>query len=52
MHFQTFFGGANLAIAKRLLLHTDPSVTGHTAEWASPKDQRAWFSDISGVIIK
>ena len=24
---------------------------GHTEDWASPKDQRAWFADISGAII-
>ncbi|KAJ7464742.1 polysaccharide lyase family 14 protein [Mycena galericulata] len=24
---------------------------GHTDDWASPKDQRAWFADLSGVII-
>ncbi|KAF6748692.1 polysaccharide lyase family 14 protein [Ephemerocybe angulata] len=24
---------------------------GHTPEWASPKDQRAWFADITGVIV-
>ncbi|KAJ7464745.1 polysaccharide lyase family 14 protein [Mycena galericulata] len=25
---------------------------GHTDDWASPKDQRAWFADLSGVIIE
>ncbi|KAJ7617452.1 polysaccharide lyase family 14 protein [Mycena polygramma] len=24
---------------------------GHTDEWASPKDQRAWFADLTGVVI-
>ncbi|KAJ6583931.1 polysaccharide lyase family 14 protein [Mycena vulgaris] len=25
---------------------------GHKDDWASPKDQRAWFTDLSGVIIE
>ncbi|TFK33788.1 hypothetical protein BDQ12DRAFT_707183 [Crucibulum laeve] len=25
---------------------------GSTAEWASPKEQKAWFADLTGVIIK
>ncbi|KAJ7069302.1 polysaccharide lyase family 14 protein [Mycena amicta] len=25
---------------------------GHTAEWASPKDQRAWFADVTGAIVE
>lgn len=25
---------------------------GHSPEWASPKDQRAWFANISGAILK
>ncbi|KAJ7845417.1 polysaccharide lyase family 14 protein [Mycena olivaceomarginata] len=24
---------------------------GHQDDWASPKDQRAWFADLSGVVI-
>ncbi|KAJ7160157.1 polysaccharide lyase family 14 protein [Mycena filopes] len=24
---------------------------GHQDDWASPKDQRAWFADVSGVVI-
>ncbi|KAJ7643650.1 polysaccharide lyase family 14 protein, partial [Roridomyces roridus] len=25
---------------------------GHEVDWASPKDQRAWFADLSGAIIE
>ncbi|KAJ7064406.1 hypothetical protein B0H15DRAFT_794682, partial [Mycena belliarum] len=25
---------------------------GHQDDWASPKDQRAWFADVSGVVIE
>ncbi|KAJ7017896.1 polysaccharide lyase family 14 protein [Mycena alexandri] len=25
---------------------------GHQDDWASPKDQRAWFADLSGVVIE
>ncbi|KAF7331445.1 hypothetical protein MKEN_00023200 [Mycena kentingensis (nom. inval.)] len=24
---------------------------GHTEEWASPQDQRAWFADVTGAIV-
>ncbi|KAJ6504722.1 polysaccharide lyase family 14 protein [Mycena vitilis] len=24
---------------------------GHTDDWASPKDQRAWFADLTGVVL-
>ncbi|KAJ7143612.1 polysaccharide lyase family 14 protein [Mycena crocata] len=25
---------------------------GHSDDWASPKDQRAWFADLTGVVIE
>ncbi|KAJ7643701.1 hypothetical protein FB45DRAFT_987522 [Roridomyces roridus] len=25
---------------------------GHSEDWASPKDQRAWFADLTGVVIE
>ncbi|PPQ78963.1 hypothetical protein CVT25_002292 [Psilocybe cyanescens] len=40
MHLQTFFGVG-------LIVHR-----GHGTDWASPKDQRAWFSDVTGVILR
>ncbi|KIK80505.1 polysaccharide lyase family 14 protein [Paxillus rubicundulus Ve08.2h10] len=33
-------------------MHFQTFFGGHTADWASPKDQRAWFADVSGVIVK
>ncbi|KAF7298663.1 Polysaccharide lyase family 14 protein [Mycena indigotica] len=24
---------------------------GHTEDWASPKDQRAWFTDVTGAVV-
>ncbi|KXN87085.1 hypothetical protein AN958_09295 [Leucoagaricus sp. SymC.cos] len=33
-------------------MHFETFFGGHTEDWASPKDQRAWFSDITGVILK
>jgi hypothetical protein len=50
MHFQTFFGGM------LLIMQTVSSLinllAGHGEDWASPKDQRAWFADITGVIVR
>ena len=25
--------------------------TGSTPDWASPKDQRAWFAGVSGAVV-
>ncbi|KZT04825.1 polysaccharide lyase family 14 protein [Laetiporus sulphureus 93-53] len=33
-------------------LHFQTFFGGHTAEWASPKDQRAWFRSVSGAILR
>ncbi|KAF9041659.1 hypothetical protein BJ165DRAFT_1490208 [Panaeolus papilionaceus] len=33
-------------------MHFQTFFGGHTEEWASPKDQRAWFADVTGVIIQ
>lgn len=48
LHFQTFFGGMCCFLTVRVPFLTD---VGHGKEWASPKDQYAWFSDVSGAII-
>ncbi|EJD01737.1 uncharacterized protein FOMMEDRAFT_22090 [Fomitiporia mediterranea MF3/22] len=32
-------------------MHFETFFGGHTLDWASPKDQYAWFADISGAII-
>ncbi|KAG7091566.1 hypothetical protein E1B28_010591 [Marasmius oreades] len=32
-------------------MHFQTFFGGHTEDWASPKDQRAWFADITGVSI-
>ncbi|TFK65183.1 hypothetical protein BDN72DRAFT_845832 [Pluteus cervinus] len=32
-------------------MHFQTFFGGHTEDWASPKDQRAWFADITGAII-
>lgn len=32
-------------------LHFQTFFGGHTAEWASPQDQKAWFRHISGAIL-
>ena len=49
VHFQTFFGGMSL---KRFLKPKIKFLVGHDEDWASPKDQRAWFADITGTIIR
>ncbi|KAI0628418.1 hypothetical protein C8Q77DRAFT_1076764 [Trametes polyzona] len=33
-------------------LHFQTFFGGHSSDWASPKEQRAWFSNVSGAIIK
>ncbi|KAI0644863.1 hypothetical protein C8Q79DRAFT_912209 [Trametes meyenii] len=33
-------------------LHFQTFFGGHTKEWASPKEQRAWFANISGAVLK
>lgn len=33
-------------------MHFQTFFGGHKSDWASPKDQRAWFSDISGAVIR
>lgn len=33
-------------------MHFQTFFGGHESDWASPKDQRAWFSDISGAVIR
>ncbi|KAF9019369.1 hypothetical protein BDZ89DRAFT_1103437 [Hymenopellis radicata] len=33
-------------------MHFQTFFGGHTPEWASPKDQRAWFKGITGVVLK
>ncbi|KAF9222314.1 polysaccharide lyase family 14 protein [Gyrodon lividus] len=33
-------------------MHFQTFFGGHTPDWASPKDQRAWFADVSGIIVR
>ncbi|KAF8963165.1 polysaccharide lyase family 14 protein [Flammula alnicola] len=33
-------------------MHFQTFFGGHESDWASPKDQRAWFSDVTGAIIR
>ncbi|KAF8910928.1 polysaccharide lyase family 14 protein [Gymnopilus junonius] len=33
-------------------MHFQTFFGGHGKDWASPKDQRAWFSDVTGVISR
>jgi hypothetical protein len=52
MHFQTFFGGTVTPTLSSCLTSISNAVlAGHTPDWASPKDQKAWFADISAAII-
>ncbi|KAJ7740244.1 hypothetical protein DFH07DRAFT_905486 [Mycena maculata] len=52
-HFQTFFGGA---YPREMLIELNYTkcgwYSGHQNDWASPKDQRAWFADLTGVVIE
>jgi hypothetical protein len=50
MHFQTFFGGMSLKLS--LYPPKIKFLVGHDVDWASPKDQRAWFADITGTIVR
>ncbi|TFY63945.1 hypothetical protein EVG20_g6115 [Dentipellis fragilis] len=52
MHFQTFFGGDSLW-SSTWWMHSDfPVSPGHSSDWASPKDQRAWFASVSGAVVR
>jgi hypothetical protein len=52
LHFETFFGGtATSALSPCLSSISNAVLAGHTPDWASPKDQKAWFADISAAII-
>ncbi|KAL0950898.1 hypothetical protein HGRIS_007657 [Hohenbuehelia grisea] len=33
-------------------MHFQTFFGGHTDDWASPKDQFAWFADVTGVIVR
>ncbi|KAH9941436.1 hypothetical protein B0H21DRAFT_752716 [Amylocystis lapponica] len=33
-------------------LHVQTFFGGHTTEWASPRDQHAWFANVSGAVIR
>jgi len=59
---ELFINGESKILAKGLILRKAPDSRvqgmhwstffgGHTAEWASPQDQNAWFSDLSGAIV-
>ncbi|KAF8641434.1 hypothetical protein AX16_009947 [Volvariella volvacea WC 439] len=40
------------AQAKIKGMHFQTFFGGHEEEWASPKDQKAWFADITGVVVR
>lgn len=59
---QVWINGQCVIHAKGLILRVDEEshikgmhfqtfFGGHTPDWASPKDQHAWFADVSGVIV-
>ncbi|KAF9007072.1 polysaccharide lyase family 14 protein [Cyathus striatus] len=59
---ELWIDGSSVMCIKQLLLreseeskmkgmHFQTFFGGHTNDWASPKDQRAWFADITGTII-
>jgi hypothetical protein len=47
-HFETFFGGKT---STGFVINDSQRIVGHTEDWASPKDQRAWFANVSGAIL-
>ncbi|KAI9063941.1 polysaccharide lyase family 14 protein [Trametes sanguinea] len=62
---EVFIDGISVILASGLVLRTDEGreahvqglhfqtfFGGHTPDWASPKEQRAWFANISGAILK
>ncbi|KAI0365896.1 hypothetical protein BV20DRAFT_1098122 [Pilatotrama ljubarskyi] len=62
---EVFINGTSVMKATRLVLRTKEGPNarvqglhfqtffgGHTPEWASPKEQRAWFTNVSGAILK
>ncbi|KIJ66172.1 polysaccharide lyase family 14 protein [Hydnomerulius pinastri MD-312] len=60
---QLWINGACVIHARGLILREDETshikgmhfqtfFGGHTSDWASPKDQYAWFADVSGVVIR
>jgi len=60
---QIFINGESVIHADGLEIITNPEAGlkgmhfqtffgGHTEEWASPRDQRAWFADVSAVIVE
>lgn len=52
MHFQTFFGGdSNNARMLLKIISKAVNFIGSTSDYATPKDQKAWFTDISGAIL-
>ncbi|GJF00127.1 hypothetical protein PsYK624_164060 [Phanerochaete sordida] len=61
---EVFIDGRSVLCAKGLILrdadasessvqglHFQTFFGGHSEEWASPKDQKAWFTNISGAIL-
>lgn len=50
MQIQTFFGGKCYFWVSHATEQAVPYV-GHTAEWASPQDQKAYFSDFSVAVM-
>lgn len=52
LHFQTFFGGERFRCFCAELSLIMCVSAGHTEEWACPKDQKAWFTNVSGAILR
>jgi len=62
---EVYINGKSVILVKGLTLRTSESPSsrvqglhfqtffgGHTPEWASPKEQRTWFTGISGAILR
>ncbi|KAJ7868274.1 polysaccharide lyase family 14 protein, partial [Mycena leptocephala] len=52
---ELWVAGLTLRDSERSLIkgaHFQTFFGGHQDDWASPKDQRAWFADLSGVVIE
>ena len=51
LHMQTFFGGACPWQLFSVRFSVRYYNVGSSSEWASPRDQKAWFTNISGAIL-
>jgi len=59
---EVFVDGRSVLLADRVAICEEPTARiraahfqtffgGHTQDWASPRDQRAWFASISGAVV-